>query len=176
MRLVKTSLISVLTCKEPRNEIFTKFACNTPGSSRPSGLCYGILVATPSAHDYGSIDIDSSNNQPPYERIPWESIDMSRIPPVFPPSTFRTSLSFCLVPNEVWESTSTTIVDKMKAGAYWNNLGNYGAYDGDRWTEDRIRDIKGVEVLGLVSGERVSCVEACHNCESSNSTRYQLSR
>ncbi|RSL45926.1 hypothetical protein CEP53_010548 [Fusarium sp. AF-6] len=132
----------------------------TPGPAPVSDRWYGILVMTPPVHDYGSLPLDT-NAKEPSDPIQWDSHETSSVPSISPPSDFRVHLSFCLVPKVVWESQDTTLVEKFKAGLYWDMRGENCGTDGELWSEARVQRITGIEILGLVDEEQ-DTVNSCH--------------
>lgn len=118
---------------------------------------------TPPVHDYGSLALDPNNSERS-QPIPWDSHETLSIPCISPPSDFRVHLSFCLVPKAVWESQVTTLLEKLKAGFYWDMTGENRGDDCELWTQARVQRIKGIEVLGLIHKEQET-VNSCHACE-----------
>ncbi|EFX06567.1 hypothetical protein CMQ_6888 [Grosmannia clavigera kw1407] len=124
-----------------------------------------LLVATPPEHDYGRINTSSAglleNGSSPPQPIAWESCKVvTSLPSIATLSTFRVHMSFCLISREVWESKEIRLVDKFKAGRYWEIGGGRGSEDGTAWSSRRVRSIQAIQVLGLLS-RKAKAVSTC---------------
>ncbi|KAM5343282.1 hypothetical protein ACJ41O_014248 [Fusarium nematophilum] len=124
---------------------------------------YGVLIMTPPVHDYGSfgLGLNGPNTGEPSQPILWNGHEVSSIPSIYPPSSFRVHLSFGLVPKEIWESHRKTLVEKFMAGLYWDISGPKYGDDGESWAQARIERITGIEVLGSIEAEH-NAVDSCH--------------
>ncbi len=76
-----------------------------------------------------------------------------------------THLSFCIIERNVWESSSTALSEKLVRGRHWDIRGQSEWQRGEKWSEDDVRKIIGIEVLGLVEvgkGGWDDVLDACH--------------
>jgi hypothetical protein len=80
---------------------------------------------------------------------------------------FRIHLAFCLIEKTVWESQSLTLSQKMMTGSYWDIRGQNIRNKCATWSEFGVREIIGIECLGLADAGD-DPVNKCWDCKSSS--------
>ncbi|KAK4451051.1 hypothetical protein QBC34DRAFT_459627 [Podospora aff. communis PSN243] len=134
---------------------------------------YAILIRTQPVHGYGSfgpsqplwddfpMEMDPWDNpEPSALPVSWQSTSTSCIPPLTESLTADTHFSLCIVDKDIWESGSTTLFTKLASGRYWDIRGQDEWQRGEKWSESNVKQIIGVEVLGLIQGQ--DPLDACN--------------
>jgi len=113
------------------------------------------------------MDMDMDPWQTPSpSALPWQSTSTSCIPPMIESLVADTHFSFCLIEKSVWESSTTALSAKLARGRYWDIRGENDWQKGEVWSEDEVRKVLGVEVLGLVEvGKGRDVLDACNHRE-----------
>ncbi|KAK3294453.1 uncharacterized protein B0H64DRAFT_400737 [Chaetomium fimeti] len=118
-----------------------------------------ILVTTPPIHTYGPVSdrlCNTTSEEP--EPIPWASTSTNSIPSLLASLAFRRHFAVCLVAEENWRCTTTTLKEKLTGQPFWDHCGdNIGSPPGSRastWSPDRISQINALQVLGVVAGDQ----------------------
>ena len=108
-------------------------------------------------------------DSPEVSSLPWKETSTSCIPSLMEcePLVADLHLAFCLVEKAYWESPNATLAQKLAKGKYWDIRGQYEWQRGEKWTEDQVRDILGIEVLGLAqAGKGGGVIDSCYSCKS----------
>ncbi|KAK5652318.1 hypothetical protein OQA88_10668 [Cercophora sp. LCS_1] len=133
---------------------------------------YGILVRTPPVHGYGSFgptttpwdDMEMDTwHTPESSPLPWKSTSTAYLPPLAESLVADTHLSFCVVDKNIWDSSSTSLSEKLAAGRYWDIRGQNEWQQGEKWPDHEVRKILGVEVLGVVGAKGKDALDVCSN-------------
>lgn len=99
--------------------------------------------------------------------LPWDSKSTTCIPPMTDSLVADTHFSFCIVDKNTWESSGITLSQKLVQGRYWDIRGQVEWQQGDKWSEDDVREILGIQVLGLVETAKGRDVfETCKHRQS----------
>lgn len=86
--------------------------------------------------------------------LPLHRTSTSCLPSMADSLVADTHLSFCIVDKETWESSTSTLLQKLAKGQYWDIRGQVEWQQGEKWSEDDVRQILGIEVLGLVEASK----------------------
>ncbi|KAK0622383.1 hypothetical protein B0T14DRAFT_552844 [Immersiella caudata] len=170
--LVRCIRIALHYLEPPHDSHHKQPGCTSTTSSTPlkthhkssSTQYYGILVKTPPVHGYGSfgsktpawddmlMDSDPWDTPEP-STIPWQRTSASCIPTISDQLTADTHLSLCIVEKDIWESASTTLCAKLASGRYWDIRGQDTSQRGEKWPAEEVKNILGVDMLGLIQGQ-----------------------
>ncbi|KAH6856229.1 hypothetical protein B0I37DRAFT_71751 [Chaetomium sp. MPI-CAGE-AT-0009] len=136
--------------------------------STPSRQKYlAVLVTTPPIHNYGPVSdrLYSTTTDEPAP-IPWASKDTNSIPSMLASLVFRRHFAVCLVPEDAWRCTTTTLKEKLTGQLFWDHCGDISGSTlssrASTWGPYRISQINGLQVLGVVAGDQ----EAAEICNS----------
>ena len=149
----------------------------TPGGPT-STAWYAILVRTPPVHGYGffgpktkSWDDMDAWDSPEVSSLPWQETSTSCLPSLMECDSLVADLHLALylVEKAYWESPNATLAQKLAKGRYWDIRGQYEWQRGEKWTEHQVRDILGIEVLGLAQASKGGdAIDSCYSCKLSS--------
>ncbi len=142
---------------------------NRPSPNRQNYLA--ILVTTPPIHNYGPVSEHLYRTRPDKPgRIPWASTDTDSIPPMLASLVFRRHFAVCLVTEEAWKCSTTTLREKLTGQLFWDHCGGSGGKisgsRGSTWSSGRVSQINALQVLGAVVVGDQDAAEACTCCKS----------
>jgi hypothetical protein len=86
--------------------------------------------------------------------INWDSNDKTLFPPIQKLPSFIRHFAVCLIPLDVWDDPTKSLIQRFQNGTYWELIGpDPVPREGDcvGWTEEKIRHIDAIEDIGVTA-------------------------